>query len=188
MVEDEVYRSGVPTTLNYEVIIHCCLFQVLLCNNFFSFGFVGQFLRSLGLRSIILLESNIVDDKFADFLTENNVQIIDCSSAPSASIDSSLKSADMLPITDEVITEALRVVADSKNLPTIVVCKTGRVFVPTVIACLRKLQHWSMTSILEEFRRYAMGVRQQQQLEQLIEVFDVEQVEVSSDTPSFLTR
>ena len=46
-----------------------------------------------------------------------------------------------------------------------------------VIACLRKLQKWSLISILEEYRRYS-GSKLQQEFEQFIELFDTDLVPI----------
>ena len=45
----------------------------------------------------------------------------------------------------------------------------------TVIGCLRKLQHWNLSAILEEYRRYA-GPKVRVMNEQFIELFDEELV------------
>ena len=34
-------------------------------------------------------------------------------------------------------------------------CNLGRHRTGTVIGCLRKLQHWNLSAILEEYRRFA---------------------------------
>jgi len=36
-----------------------------------------------------------------------------------------------------------------------IMCNLGRHRTGTVIGCLRKLQRWNLTSIFEEYRRYA---------------------------------
>lgn len=142
-----------------------------------------QFLLSLNLKSVILMEQNIMDDTFADFLSENNINVID----PSMTSKEVVKS-DLIPISDDIISEAMSALVNPVNLPTLIVCKTGKSYTSVLVACLRKLQKWSMVSVLEEFRRFAVGTKQQQQLEQLIELFDVEQQEITDQSPPFLTR
>ena len=125
-----------------------------------------------------------MDDNFADFLTENNISIIDPSLT--AKDNPAIKAA-LIPISDEIITEGIRAISDPQNQPTLIVCKTGKIYTSVLVACLRKIQKWSMMSILEEFRRYAIGTKQQQQLEQLIELYDIEQLDVSeSNTPHII--
>jgi len=50
---------------------------------------------------------------------------------------------------------ALKCVLDATNHPILICCNLGRHHTGTVIGCLRKLQRWNLTSILEEYRRYA---------------------------------
>ena len=126
-----------------------------------------------------------MDDNFAEFLAENNINIID----PSVTAkDNPAVKAALIPISDEIITEALRAISNPQNVPTLIICKTGKTYTSVLVACLRKLQKWSMVSILEEFRRYAIGTKHQQQLEQLIELYDIEQFDVTEQSTPFLSR
>ena len=59
----------------------------------------------------------------------------------------------------------------------IVMCSQGRHRTGTVVGCLRKLQRWNLTSIFEEYRRFA-GPRVRVLSEQFIELFDIELVRV----------
>lgn len=144
-----------------------------------------QFLQTLNLKSVVLMEQNVLDDNFADFLAEHNISIID----PSVTAkDNPAMKAALIPISDEIVTEALRAISTPQNLPTLIICKTGKTYTSTLVACLRKLHKWSMMSILEEFRRYAVGTKNQQQLEQLIELYDIEQFDVSELSTPFIKR
>ncbi|KAL0491875.1 protein-tyrosine phosphatase [Acrasis kona] len=64
-------------------------------------------------------------------------------------------------------------------------CNLGRHRTGTVVGCLRKLQRWNLTSILEEYRRYA-GTKVRIQNEQFIELFDTDLVRVPSHPPTWL--
>jgi tyrosine-protein phosphatase OCA1 len=56
----------------------------------------------------------------------------------------------------------------------------------TVIACLRKLQRWNLTSIFEEYRRFTKHTARVQN-EQFIELFDTDLVLVNKENaPGFL--
>ena len=84
--------------------------------------------------------------------------------------------------------------------PALLVCRTGRYVTGVVVGCLRKLQRWSLASIFEEYRRFAVAgsgqgqyTYMQQQHEQFIELFDCDLVAPSGDTsddsiPPFLRR
>ena len=58
------------------------------------------------------------------------------------------------PIAEDLVVEALSVLTDQKYYPVYVVCTHGKLLTGVVIACLRKMQKWSLVSIYEEFRRY----------------------------------
>lgn len=55
----------------------------------------------------------------------------------------------------------------------------------TIVGCLRKLQRWNLTSIFEEYRRYA-GPKVRLLNEQFIELFDTDLVRVPQNKPSWL--
>jgi len=89
------------------------------------------------------------------------------------------------PVPEDVILEGLNLLLDRANYPIAIMCGLGRHQTGTLVGCLRKLQGWNLTSILEEYRRYA-GTKQRQLNEQFIELFDIDLVEIPKCPPSFL--
>lgn len=65
-------------------------------------------------------------------------------------------------------------------------CSSCDPFDAVVIACLRKLQQWGMTSVFEEFRIIAR--KKMFDLEQYVEFFDISGVKLPFRLPNFLTR
>lgn len=59
------------------------------------------------------------------------------------------------PITEELVLQALHLLVQPSTYPAIVMCNQGRHRTGTVIGTFRKLQRWALSSILEEYRRYA---------------------------------
>ena len=59
------------------------------------------------------------------------------------------------PITEEIVLQALHLLVQPSTYPCLVMCNLGRHRTGTVIGCLRKLQHWNLSAILEEYRRFA---------------------------------
>lgn len=112
-----------------------------------------------------------MDELFASFASEAGIQIADLNIKAREPTK-----PDNSAVNDELVNNALKIITDSKTYPVLIICKTGRIYSSLAVACLRKLKQWTLSSILEEFRRYAAGCRQQQQLEQFIELFDPEQV------------
>ena len=72
------------------------------------------------------------------------------------------------PIAEESVVRALEILMYTPNYPILITCKHGRALTGAVVGCLRKLQRWSLTSIFEEYRRYAR-TRLEQQHERFIE-------------------
>lgn len=88
-------------------------------------------------------------------------------------------------VSEETVLTALQVLLDVKRFPVLVMCYLGRHRTGTVVGCLRKLQRWNLTSIFEEYRRYA-GSKVRLMSEQFIELFDTDLVPVPSAPPSWL--
>lgn len=59
------------------------------------------------------------------------------------------------PITEDIVLKALHLLVQPSTYPVLVMCNLGRHRTGTVIGCLRKLQKWCLSAILEEYRRYA---------------------------------
>mmetsp|Transcript_8521 Transcript_8521/g.14138 ORF Transcript_8521/g.14138 Transcript_8521/m.14138 type:complete len:215 (+) Transcript_8521:56-700(+) len=182
-VEEGIYRSGIPFELNFE------------------------FLKTLKLRTVVILSSNYVDDSLSHFFEENHVHVIYGENMTGIAEKGYLMGKGgvhhigghhhgrrynmrgVLPFAEETVTETLKVLSDKANYPVLVICKTGKNLTGVVVACLRKLQRWTLISIYEEFRRYAGGSRLQQQHEQFIELFDTDLVPIREGiSPEFLTR
>lgn len=131
---------------------------------------------------MIILSSNFVDDSVSKFFEENGIQAVYVENSVSDALQG------VLPFAEEMVTESLNVIADKNNYPILVACRTGRNLTGVVVACLRKLQRWSLISIYEEYRRYAGGSRLQQQHEQFIELFDTDLIVTGPNAPTFLLK
>ncbi|KAJ3365129.1 Multidrug resistance protein 1 [Allomyces javanicus] len=80
---------------------------------------------------------------------------------------------------------AAGMILNPRNYPLIIMCNLGRHRTGTVVGCLRKLQRWNLTSIFEEYRRYA-GPKVRLLNEQFIELFDTDLCRVPVDPPPWL--
>lgn len=69
-------------------------------------------------------------------------------------------------------------ILNRESHPLLMTCDMGRHRTGTVMGCLRKLQRWNLTSIFEEYQRYAGG-RVHLSNEQFIELFDTDLVQVN---------
>jgi hypothetical protein len=86
-----------------------------------------------------------------------------------------------LTMSEETVLKALDILLDHTNYPICVLCGQGSHRTGTVVGCLRKLQRWNLTSIFEEYRRYA-GAKVRLLNEQFIELFDTDLVQKQYST------
>ncbi|CAH9122545.1 unnamed protein product [Cuscuta epithymum] len=104
------------------------------------------FIQTLNLRSIIFLCPEPYPEENKEFLRLNNVKLfqfgIEGTKEPSA-------------IPRSAITEALRVLIDVRNHPVLIHCKRGKHRTGCLVGCLRKLQNWCLSSVLEEYKHFA---------------------------------
>ncbi|GBC09569.1 hypothetical protein RclHR1_00090003 [Rhizophagus clarus] len=105
------------------------------------------FLIKLGLKSIIYLSSDNFNEELDQFVHEQQIQVfhyrIDGNKEP------------FMEIEQKEISSALVKVLDVRNHPVLIHCNKGKHRIGCLIGCLRKLQKWSMTSIFDEYRRFA---------------------------------
>ncbi|KAI9229746.1 MAG: protein-tyrosine phosphatase [Piptocephalis tieghemiana] len=153
IIEDGLYRSGQPNELNFP------------------------FLEKLGLRTVIWLAPEEPNQRFLDFVDDQEIDL------RHLGVATSVNAWD--PVTEEIVLAALEVVLTPTKHPMIVMCNLGRHRTGTVVGCLRKLQRWNLASIFEEYRRYA-GQKVRVMNEQFIELFDTDLVAISLDHPSWL--
>ncbi|CAA6667907.1 unnamed protein product [Spirodela intermedia] len=98
-----------------------------------------SFLDSLGLRSVLYLSGEPYPETSAEFIRSRGIRLFQWSIGGSK--------------IEDTITDALRVLIDSRNHPVLILCKRGK-HRPgcIVVGCFRKLQSWSMAAVFEEYR------------------------------------
>lgn len=75
-------------------------------------------------------------------------------------------------IPDDKIREALKVVLDVKNQPLLIHCKRGKHRTGCVVGCLRKLQKWCLSSVFDEYQRFA-AAKARSTDQRFMELFDI---------------
>jgi tyrosine-protein phosphatase OCA1 len=127
-------------------------------------------LNTLHLKTIIYLAPTTPGESLQNFLMDNDqITFYHLRQQQSNNISTTLS--------EEIVLAALELILDRRNYPIMVMCNLGRHRTGTVIGCLRKLENWNLTSILEEYRRYA-GSKVRVVNEQFIELFDTELVNI----------
>ncbi|CAO3690751.1 unnamed protein product [Umbelopsis ramanniana] len=135
------------------------------------------FLEKLGLKTVVWLAPEEPNQRFCDFIDDQEIQLYHLG------VISAVNAWD--PITEEAVLEALDIILNPRNYPMMIMCNLGRHRTGTIVGCLRKLQRWNLTSIFEEYRRYA-GPKVRLLNEQFIELFDTDLVRIPETKPSWL--
>ncbi|KAF9126960.1 hypothetical protein BG015_004626 [Linnemannia schmuckeri] len=86
------------------------------------------------------------------------------------------------PLSEELIKEGLEMILDVNNYPIMVMDTSGIHEIGTFMGCLRRLQHWNLSSIIVEYRAYA-GNKARYVNEQFIELFDIDWITLPASLP-----
>ncbi|EXC29935.1 putative tyrosine-protein phosphatase [Morus notabilis] len=123
-----------------------------------------RFLQTLNLRSIIYLCPKPYPEENLKFLQSNNIRLFQFG------IEGKTESSVSIP--RDTIMDALRILIDVRNHPVLIHCKRGKHRTGCLVGCLRKLQSWCLSSVLEEYQRFA-GVKSRITDMRFIETFEV---------------
>lgn len=137
------------------------------------------FLERLKLKTIINLQVGDFDPRLLVFVKEQGIDVmqVGCEDRRKA----------WNPLSEEDVFAALQLLLDRTRHPILVISQLGSHRTGAVVGCLRKVQRWNLTSILEEYRRYA-GSKVRVLNEQFIELFDLDLIKIPppSKRPSWL--
>jgi len=179
-VESNVYRSAFPTEVNYG------------------------FLQTLNLKTVVILggsgtalsasTSNDPPPSFWSFLEDLSIRAI-VVGTPAAAVASPHDdvqqpqqhsfSQPQPRLSEEMVVCSLQALVDPANHPVLITCASGKYLTGAVVGCLRKMQHWALVCVFEEYRRFA-GQRLHQQHEQFVELFDTDLVVVGPGSADFV--
>ncbi|KAK9053304.1 hypothetical protein SSX86_029937 [Deinandra increscens subsp. villosa] len=156
MVGNGIFRSGFPDTANFS------------------------FIKTLGLRSIVYLCPEPYPEHNVEFLKANRIHLFQFGIEGTKrskclllmifpqqrSVQTIIQKyiivftaismqEPFVNIPEITIREALKVVLDVRNHPLLIHCKRGKHRTGCVVGCLRKTQRWCLTSIFDEYQRFA---------------------------------
>lgn len=135
------------------------------------------FIRSLNIKTFVIMSPESVREDFVSFLDDCSINAVFIESKIS-------EMSQYAPIAEDSVISALDILLNQSYYPVYVACNFGKLLTGVVIACLRKLQKWSLVSIYEEFRRFTNSRLLEH--EQFIELFDTDLVTVTLQSPPFL--
>ncbi|BFG26037.1 hypothetical protein CerSpe_123120 [Prunus speciosa] len=156
MVDNGIFRSGFPESANFS------------------------FLQTLGLRSIICLCPEPYPEANVEFLKSNGIKLFQFGiegykefvSLPMLLHYIIFTKEPFVNIPEDIIREALKVVLDVRNHPVLIHCKRGKHRTGCLVGCLRKLQRWCLTSVFDEYQRFA-AAKARVADQRFMEMFDV---------------
>ncbi|KAI8820841.1 tyrosine phosphatase family-domain-containing protein [Fimicolochytrium jonesii] len=135
------------------------------------------FLQTLRLRCIMYLCEDDYSADNIEFLERENVRVLHVRISGNKEPFGEMDHRD--------IAAALVQVLDTRNHPILIHCNKGAYRIGCLVGCLRKLQNWSLTSIFDEYRRFA-GPKIRIADQEFIEVYS-EPVQYAKDhAPSWL--
>uniref|UniRef100_M4CA35 diphosphoinositol-polyphosphate diphosphatase n=2 Tax=Brassica campestris TaxID=3711 RepID=M4CA35_BRACM len=121
------------------------------------------FLTTLNLRSIIYLCPEPYPEENLKFLEANNIKLFQFG------IEGKTDPPTLMP--KDTVLDALKVLVDVRNHPILIHCKAGKHRTGCLVGCLRKVQSWCLSSVLEEYQKNA-GLKWRQRDLNFIEAFD----------------
>eukprot|EP01137_Pigoraptor_chileana_P004779 Opistho-2@46896 len=154
IVEPSVYRSNSPFPVNFS------------------------FLKTLELRTVVVLSPEKPLRAVLDFFEECSINMVHLG------LKAWKPDVTWKPVSEELIKECLEIVLDSTKYPVMVMCTSGVHQTGTLVGCLRKLEGWNLTSIVNEYRMYA-GAKNRYINEQFIELFDLDLITLPHTLPTW---
>ncbi|XP_013586852.1 PREDICTED: probable tyrosine-protein phosphatase At1g05000 isoform X2 [Brassica oleracea var. oleracea] len=172
MVDNGIFRSGFPDPANFSFLQTLGLRSIIyLCPEPYPESNI-QFLKSNGITLFQFgIEGNKVlclDNEICSHLwcSENHKE----SPLTTNGLSTTLEPFVIIP--DQKIRKALNVLLDEKNHPVLIHCKRGKHRTGCLVGCLRKLQKWCLTSIFDEYQRFA-AAKARVSDQRFMEIFDV---------------
>ncbi|CAG8441138.1 6966_t:CDS:2 [Diversispora eburnea] len=126
-----------------------------------------SFIKTLHLKTVIILSPEVPTRALANFLEENNIKLVHLG------LRVWKPNLGWKPVSEELIKDGLEMVLNAANYPILVMCTSGIHETGTFIGCLRKLQNLN-------FRRYVN--------EQFIELFDMDLITLPHNLPPWFIK
>jgi tyrosine-protein phosphatase SIW14 len=105
------------------------------------------YLKKLHLKTILFLVPEEYPEENLKFAKENNINVFQ--------VSMSGNKEPFVKIPDDVLTEALKIAINPANHPLLIHCNRGKHRTGCLVGCIRRLQNWSLSMILDEYRRFA---------------------------------
>ncbi|KAI8882592.1 protein-tyrosine phosphatase, partial [Backusella circina FSU 941] len=105
------------------------------------------FLRKLGLKTIMYFAMEDYPPEMQHFVEQEGIEVLHYRTEGNKE--------PFVEVNPEDITHALVKLLDRRSHPVLIHCLKGKHRIGCLVGCLRKIQRWSMTSIFDEYRKFA---------------------------------
>jgi tyrosine-protein phosphatase SIW14 len=130
------------------------------------------FLKKIGIKAIICLVLEEYPKANTDFLHSIGAKLYQFGVAGNKE--------PFVDIPESVIRNALAKLLDPSNHPILIHCNKGKHRTGCLVGCLRKVQHWSLTAIFDEYRKFSFP-KSRFMDQQFIELFNYNEKYASID-------
>lgn len=152
VVENGIYRSNVFDKTNFS------------------------FIENLGLKVIVHLSLEALTKTIRNFLKQQNIKLVHLGLAK-WNEHQQWKSVNV-----EMIKEGLELILNVERHPIMIMSSFGLQETGVLVGCLRRMQQWSLSSALGEYRRYAQS-KARRSSEEFLELFDIDLVTLPKSLP-----
>ncbi|KAK9457036.1 Oca6p [Dipodascopsis uninucleata] len=140
-VKEECETPLLVTPLRYGIV------QPKLYRGLYPRKINLPFLRRLKLKTILSLTPEPLNDDVRAFCDQEGIEMIH--------IKTTKASKKGMPMTYKEVTQAIEIIISQKYAPLYLHCLNGSQATSLVIACLRKLSFWRISSIFSEFMYFS---------------------------------
>ncbi|KAG2236813.1 hypothetical protein INT48_006997 [Thamnidium elegans] len=105
------------------------------------------FLRKLGLKTIMYFAMEDYPPEMQHFVEQEGIEVLHYKTEGNKE--------PFIEVNHEDISHALVKLLDKRSHPVLIHCLKGKHRIGCLVGCLRKIQRWSMTSIFDEYRKFA---------------------------------
>lgn len=131
--------------------------------------------KLLQLRTVVNLSQEAVTRGVAAFFEENHIVL--------HNVGLDVWTYQNCPtISTELVIEAMRFLLDESFHPLLIMSASGSHQVGVIVGCLRRLQHWNLSSMLDEYRAFA-APSPRLDCEHFIEMFDTDLLALPPNPP-----
>jgi len=125
------------------------------------------FLHKLGLKSILFLAPEDYPDWHLDHMATHEMHLLQ--------FGVSGNKEPFVEIDTDVMEGAVAALLDKRNHPVLIHCNKGKHRTGCLVGCMRKTMRWCITSIFDEYKRFA-GKKSRRADQEFIELFETRQL------------